>query len=365
MRTPIVLLAGPGRDRRPEGQHPGLLLQRYLSISADDKNKKRYPEERRSLLDAAIQSAKSEPLHRIYKLAFDRWSRCLNGMVLARADRLKTDGRLIVGLGADNVLETGIRLHHTYGLPFLPGSALKGLASHYCDQVWGQSEEGRGFQKNAAHHKFLFGATDDGGAIVFHDAWIVPASVNEGCLALDVMTPHHPDWQLHKKSPTDFDSPVPVPFLSVAGTFHVAVSWAGPAAHAEARRWTNLAFDLLTRALSDWGAGGKTSGGYGRLGPVVGLPVHTLNRATTVVSAKDVQRRPKYERGQRVTVTRIADPKGKVKFQADDDFIGHFANEAAPAVDVGETTEVWVANVSPQGYTFTGNAPKVSKKVKK
>jgi CRISPR-associated protein Cmr6 len=49
-------------------------------------------------------------------------------------------GRLIVGLGGDNVLETGLTLHHTYGVPLIPGNALKGLAAHYCDQVWGQAD---------------------------------------------------------------------------------------------------------------------------------------------------------------------------------------------------------------------------------
>ena len=55
------------------------------------------------------------------------------------------------------MLETGIRLHHTYGLPIIPGSALKGLASHYCAQVWGHDEEKRSFRRNEEYHKFLFG----------------------------------------------------------------------------------------------------------------------------------------------------------------------------------------------------------------
>src|SRR5207248_3340620 len=111
-----------------------------------------------------------------------------------RSEDLKTAGRLVVGLGAESVLETGIRLHHTYGLPSIPGSALKGLASHYCARVWGQAEGNRLFQKEKDYHKLLFGATDDGGVILFHDAWILPDSVHDGCLLLDVMTPHHTEW---------------------------------------------------------------------------------------------------------------------------------------------------------------------------
>jgi CRISPR-associated protein Cmr6 len=39
-----------------------------------------------------------------------------------------TESRLVVGLGADSVLETALTLHRIYGYPFIPGSALKGVS---------------------------------------------------------------------------------------------------------------------------------------------------------------------------------------------------------------------------------------------
>lgn len=39
--------------------------------------------------------------------------------------------RLVVGLGLPNPLETGFTLHHLYGIPYLPGTALKGVT-----QAW-------------------------------------------------------------------------------------------------------------------------------------------------------------------------------------------------------------------------------------
>jgi CRISPR-associated protein Cmr6 len=83
-------------------------------------------------------------------------------------------------------------------------------------------------------------------------------------LKLDVMTPHHPKWLDGSVPPTDFDSPTPVPFLSVAGRFHVAVSWFGPASD-RSRNWTDLSLSLVADALYNWGVGGKTTSGYGRL----------------------------------------------------------------------------------------------------
>ncbi len=78
------------------------------------------------------------------------------------------------------------------------------------------------------------------------------------------MTPHHPKWLDGSVPPTDFDSPMPVPFLSVTGTFRVVISWHGPTSE-KAKNWTELARSLLCDALKDWGIGGKTTSGYGRL----------------------------------------------------------------------------------------------------
>ncbi|MGO9814880.1 MAG: type III-B CRISPR module RAMP protein Cmr6 [Isosphaeraceae bacterium] len=277
MRKPIIAL----KDKRAHrGQHAGLLLQRYLCENAtgDGGN----PEEKRAILQAAINAAVNEEVRALYRIAFDRWSSSLP-IDPAPVD-LDTAGRLIVGLGSENVLETGIRLHHTYGMPIIPGSALKGLAAHYCNEVWGPTDES--FRRESSkYHQLLFGTTDDGGCVTFHDAWLTPDSQQP--LVLDVMTPHHPKWLDGSVPPTDFDSPTPVPYLSVTGQFRVTVSWHGPASD-KAKNWTELALSLLKDALKDWGVGAKTSSGYGRLGapntdqPNRSAPAGTQTRAPDV-----------------------------------------------------------------------------------
>ncbi len=260
MRRAIINL-GTERNR---GTHAGLILQRYLTVQSNP--------ERRALLGAARQAASSESLRTLYAHAFARWAQSFSKDNTHRSERLAVAGRLVVGLGSESVLETGLRLHHTYGVPIIPGSALKGLASHYCHDVWGQrhnenaSQANTLFRRGGDHHSLLFGTTEDGGVITFHDAWLVPESLR-GSLCLDVMTPHHPNWQMNEAPPTDFDSPTPVSFLSVTGTFDVRLSWSGPAATPEeqAAAWTELALQLLREALAEWGVGGKTSSGYGRL----------------------------------------------------------------------------------------------------
>ena len=254
----------PALDGITGGENAGLLLDFYLSKTGDEG--KDQGKARRELFDRAEKAAKASV--DIYRAAFDRWAREVNP---GESKPVHVAGRLIVGLGAGTVLETGITLHHTYGVPVFPGSALKGLASAYCDKVWGAAgETSETFKKQpaGAAHKTLFGTGDDSGCIVFHDAWILPDSLeNGGGLKLDVMTPHHTRYYMiggEENPPADTDAPIPVTFLSVAGDFRLAVSCnAGTPEQRE--QWAALAMELLLQAVADWGAGGKTSSGYGRM----------------------------------------------------------------------------------------------------
>jgi CRISPR-associated protein Cmr6 len=267
-----------GRTAVPS--HPGLMLARYL-LSHDEKS-----EEKRRLLEAA-RSAQTA-VQPLYVEAFRRrqeWLRAIG----AKDFTLRTASRLVIGLGSESTIETGLTLHHTYGAPIIPGSALKGLAAHYCSQAFGEipdqdelrrrievDGDGSGKTRTGVQYKTLFGDTDDAGYVVFHDAWLSPESLlrdDEGLL-LDVMTPHHGDYYGGRSyrggpsagelvSPTDFDDPVPVPFLAVRGSFHLALSCDSRSDVGDA--WLGWARDLVTAALRDWGVGGKTSSGYGRL----------------------------------------------------------------------------------------------------
>ena len=281
----------------------------------------------------------------------------------------RTKGRLVIGLGGENVLETGISLHHTYGTPLIPGTALKGLASHYCDQVWGRRDQGQGFKKwrkgetGGDHHKAIFGTTDDSGHIIFHDAWITPETLVKS-LQPDVMTPHHGDYYSDESGntpPTDFDDPNPVTFLSVVGTFHIAVSCDVPGE--EGQKWANLAFGLLSDALQEWGIGGKTNAGYGRLVPenpdeISDPSSGELADSKFAPSSTDVQKpqkqfpptakKLKYKKGDIVEVTKIADPKekrGASYFVTDDGIGGLVVLGTAPSVQIGEKTRLEINGV--------------------
>lgn len=343
-----------GNDRRPFGQHAGLLLQRFLVDAKLDQSAKRENEKRSSelkvVLHAAMAACQHDAVKTLYEAAYERWRASFSASVAHKSERLSTASRLIVGLGSENVLETGLQLHHTYGVPIIPGSALKGLAAHYCHDVWGQRqnvsapEENLLFRRGGKHHSLLFGTTEDGGVITFHDAWIVPKSLADGALRLDVMAPHHPKWQTNDAPPTDFDSPVPVSFLSVAGTFDVRLSWSGSAGtlQDQAEAWTKLAMQLLREAMTEWGVGGKTSSGYGRL---VSADAVSNNRQPPPSVAAKALPKP----GEKVEAQLLEERTKKGKWRAEhlpSGMAGEIQNSDAVPNDkkTGDTIELIVAS---------------------
>lgn len=247
--------------------HAGLLLDKGLKAQEKDTGGS---EARKELFDRLCGASCPEP----YRLAFERWQKVVQLLPNVASQVMKTKGRLIVGLGGESPLETGLTLHHTYGMPIIPGSALKGLARHYAEQVLGitrakdDSRRLEDLNEVEKHHRVLFGTTDDAGYVTFLDALYVPGSApNDRPLVLDTITTHHPNYYTGGAAqwPWDFDDPTPISFISVRGSFLVAVS--GPS-----EQWSKFAMDVLTKALQDYGAGGKTSSGYGRLVPDTTTP---------------------------------------------------------------------------------------------
>lgn len=228
--------------------HPGLVFNRYLQ-EHDKKGQSITSNE--SALSSHIAAVADPKINsEAYTHIFNRWHATMTTMPDHVCTTIKIDGRMIIGLGNESITETGITLHHTYGVPYIPGSALKGLTAHYTkrsvDFADTQSQKAR---------EILFGTTDDAGYITFYDALPEPGTFQ---IAEDVLTVHHQKYYNGPglEPPSDFDSPNPVPFLSVTGTFHVVL--AGP------QEWRNLAQEFMKEAVKQEGLGAKTSSGYGR-----------------------------------------------------------------------------------------------------
>lgn len=190
-----------------------------------------------------------------YKKFHQKWKTELSARGIQMKEA-KTLGRLAVNLGAEAVLENSIALNRTYGAPCIPGSALKGLAASYARKSI------ENFDVEIQND--IFGKQDNAGWVTFFDALFVPKE--KLGLVTDVVTVHHQEYyQTDKKDkedkdvppPADWDSPIPIHFLSVVGSFSIAL--AGP------DNLVKAAFDILALALAHEGIGAKTNSGYGRM----------------------------------------------------------------------------------------------------
>ncbi len=252
--------------------HAGLWLDKYIrSLDREDT------ESRRKLVEE-VSDIKMPPL---YTSWFERWKKVLEDDLGAHTRIAETQGRMVVGLGAESVLETFITLHHTFGVPTIPGSALKGVCAHYANQHLTEK-----WKIGSDAHRWMFGDTTYAGIVTFYDALPLP---NQFKLHPDVMTVHHKEYYGDGNSPpADWDSPNPVPFLSVKGKFLIALG--GP------KEWVEAGFTILEHALMELGIGAKTSSGYGRMEFVrEGSP--SAQQSETGLSAQ-------FERWESVQVTR-------------------------------------------------------------
>ncbi|MEM7117792.1 MAG: type III-B CRISPR module RAMP protein Cmr6 [Chloroflexota bacterium] len=244
-----ILSTAEGRKHRvPEHTHAGLWYDKFLDQQFEQKSQSFVPyASKKTPYQEHVQAVSTLTAPPLYEAYFARWKTALeNSDVHLYVGR--TRGRQVIGLGGAGVIENGIRLHHTYGVPYLPGSALKGLTAHYAHNFLAEN-----WQNDSAAYKFLFGTQTQQGAVTFHDA--LPEAFK---FSSDILTVHHSNYYQKGDVPADWDNPVPIPFLTVyGGTFWIPLS--GPA------EWVETAVIILHGALSELGIGAKTASGYGRM----------------------------------------------------------------------------------------------------
>ena len=186
------------------------------------------------------------------------------------------------GLGNEHPLENGFAFLNPYGLPYLPGSGVKGVlrqaARELASGEWGDAQ---GWSEPAI--LALFGndpATEPQlrGALSF---WDVIPQIRGDSLAVDVMTPHQSHYYQQKvdpkagasDSPHDSGQPTPINFLTVppgsAFCFHVQCDAALLRRRApnlaDNRRWQDLLTAAFEHAFEWLGFGAKTAVGYGAM----------------------------------------------------------------------------------------------------
>lgn len=270
----------------------GLLLDRFTPLEAirnDDilnQRGKAIGKVRTDWLKDQVARLTSQSLYACIGPETTRWLALTAG---AKPFEMKLRSRMVVGLGAKGPIEFGITLHPVTGLPYIPGSALKGLCRSYAlltiaglDSVRTPIEEDALAQldreliettryeniDSALQYKLVFGSQKEAGGCTFYNA--VLYRVLPILFKVDVMTPHFVKYYTSggNQPPDDADNPNPVTYLTIAEgtTFAFAVGrrrgFRGKSATVEqARSW-------LKAALQEMGIGAKTAQGYGVFEPV-------------------------------------------------------------------------------------------------
>ena len=131
---------------------------------------------------------------------------------------LRTDWRLVVGLGAAHVADTAMTIHRIYSVPYIPGSALKGITRDWARE---QMKNRASAFWNEKTFLLAFGSPHNEpqspknrGVALFLDAFPKGGFT----IRVDVMTPHFPTYYRGEGPPADWDSPTPIEFLTVEDT---------------------------------------------------------------------------------------------------------------------------------------------------
>lgn len=223
----------------------------------------------------------------IFDFGFNCWER-----------KFGIDWRLVVGLGNESVYETSMTLHHVYGIPYIPGSAVKGVVrSWIINEVFSgdESEAIRdevfclifGCPKNLKKQDSYYKKNKQG-VLLFFD--VFPVSVPN--IKTDIMNPHYGEYYGERKygsgqfiPPADYLLPVPIPFLAVENTAFQfilgtkngeSISTSSQCVQrvvCEGKKMEDLTLleivgYWLESALSGQGIGAKTAVGYGYMSSV-------------------------------------------------------------------------------------------------
>ena len=186
------------------------------------------------------------------------------------------------GLGIEHPLENGFSFISPYGLPYLPGSGVKGVVRraaeelamggwndiHDCSWQSDSSESG-----DLSPIDILFGIEDPTARRGVLSFWDVIPQISKGPLPFEIMSPHQSKYYQGKDSPHECADPTPIFFLTVPPgsrfVFHAVCNQERLKALAPKlatdRKWQELLIATFQYAFEWLGFGAKTSVGYGML----------------------------------------------------------------------------------------------------
>jgi len=182
----------------------------------------------------------------------------------------KTNLPLIIGLGSESVYEISITLNYIYGCPYIPASSLKGclrslIIKKYFDKNENEAIRNEDFIKIFGSAKKNKNDLGQKGGLLILDSY----NSDNVFIKPDILTPHFPKYYKDPQNnpPSDTDTPIPINFLTVSGTFSIYAGLTENINFSTNIFQSNNPLLFLKNEMIDMlknhGIGAKTSVGYG------------------------------------------------------------------------------------------------------
>ncbi|WP_457670212.1 type III-B CRISPR module RAMP protein Cmr6 [Thiolapillus sp.] len=263
MNRPLYQSIAQGRlSGKTRGFHRGLWFERFMSEFGGEAPN---AEQKRSWMET-VAGSESHPVLAGDAAELDRHASAQLALVKTRKGcwmTFDTDWHFVSGMGLPHPVENGFSWHHTLGVPYLCGAAVKGLIRAWMEH-WNGAD-------GSTLLRWLGSAAEQQeqdlqtGGFIFFDA--LPLEPPE--LIVDIMTPHMGKW--YEKGgeepmdagvvPGDWHDPTPIPFLAVKqARFRFCIAPRTPDIGMEE---VKSIMEELRDALGYLGAGAKTAAGYG------------------------------------------------------------------------------------------------------
>ncbi|MBI5591685.1 MAG: type III-B CRISPR module RAMP protein Cmr6 [Deltaproteobacteria bacterium] len=213
-----------------------------------------------------LESGLSKEAFKLYDRAYNNWRKAWENNSNALCFEMATRTPLIVGMGDQNIHEFGLSFQHPWGTPYIPGSAIKGVASMYAQQS-GDADWQRNL-KNAEpdgqYAEAVFGGVNSenkrtAGGIGFADAWWIPECKHP--FQTDIIDVHYRTYYqgIDGAWPDGTDAPLPVKFIAIRPGMRFLIVLSGDA------NWCRVVKQIVRAAAEERGFGAKTRVGYGRM----------------------------------------------------------------------------------------------------
>ena len=217
----------------------------------------------------------------------------------------------VTGMGNPHPLENGFTWHPTLGMPYLPGSAVKGLVRAAVELAY-QGEDKPALLKRWFGTEAKGDVPESSGSFIFLDALPVAPCA----LVPEVMTPHMGKWyekggktpNAKDTQPGDWHSPVPVGYLTARD---LQLQFAVMPRPGVAVDELEQIWQALDYALEWLGAGSKTAVGYGAMESNAQRQLKLAQAAQRQAAAKE---REKVEAQQRRQTNAVAWEGARIKF---------------------------------------------------